>query len=550
LVGNANFSYEFFTGFQLKANLGYNNTQMKQTVIYPISSQNPAFLPHGGTTVSDNSVNTWILEPQAEYQRNISKGKLDILLGITYQETINQTQAINASGYTSDALLENLQAAPNTSILNSNYIQYRYNGGFARINYNWEDKYLINITGRRDGSSRFGPGNQFGNFGAIGIGWIFSKEAFLLNNSTFLSFGKLRISDGTTGSDQIGDYEYFDTYSTTPYPYNGTSGLTLTRLVNPNYSWEKTRKFESALDLGFFKDRILISTTYYNNSSSNQLVGYPLPVITGQSSVQANLPATVQNTGWEFTLNSINIKSNQISWTTSINLTIPRNKLVSYPNLAGSSYSTTYVVGQPLQIRLGYEFKGVDPASGFYQFLGKDGKLTSNPVYPDDLTLPVKIGIDFFGGLDNVIKYKGFELDFFFQFVKQTGINYLGAFSFPGSMSNQPTNVLNHWQKPGDISNTQQYIFYGQGASSYSSASYYSNAPIADASFIRLKNLSLAYQLPSNLLNKIRVTNIRIFIQGQNLLTFTRYQGMDPEYQSFQYLPPLKVLTAGLQITL
>src|SRR5690606_19160102 len=181
---------------------------------------------------------------------------------------------------------------------------------FARVNYNLGGKYIINLTGRRDGSSRFGSGNRFANFGAVGAAWIFSEETWLKDHFNIISFGKLRGSYGTTGSDAIGDYQFLDTFTPTTYPYNSTSGLYVSRLSNPDYSWETNRKTEIGLELGFFQDRISLLGAYYRNKSSNQLVGLPLPVLTGHTSVQFNLPATVENTGFEVQLTTVNVRKN------------------------------------------------------------------------------------------------------------------------------------------------------------------------------------------------------------------------------------------------
>lgn len=255
---------------------------------------------------------------------------------------------------------------------------YKYQAFFGRINFNYQQKYIANLTARRDGSSRFGPGKQFANFGALGFAWLFSNEKFL-QNSRYLSFGKIRGSYGTTGNDQIGDYQFFDTYSVNGVLYNGISGLSPTRLFNSDFGWETNKKLEAALELGFFKDRIFTSVEWYQNKSSNQLVGIPLPGTTGFSSMQANLDAVVQNRGFEFTVRTVNFNSGNFNWTTSFNLTVAKNKLLSFPNLASSTYSQQYRVGQPLNIQLLYKFNGVNPQTGIYQFedLNKDGLLTS-----------------------------------------------------------------------------------------------------------------------------------------------------------------------------
>src|SRR5690606_8576904 len=155
------------------------------------------------------------------------------------------------------------------------------------------------------------------------------------------SFGKLRGSFGTTGNDQIGDYGYLDAYEVT----TGPGGIYPTALANPNYSWEVNRKLEGGVELGFLQDRIRFSLSHYQNRSSNQLVGYALPYITGFSSVQANLPATVENTGWEIEFSSLNFNSTNFRWETSFNMSFPKNELVSYPDIEQSSYANTYRIG-------------------------------------------------------------------------------------------------------------------------------------------------------------------------------------------------------------
>src|SRR5690606_34106981 len=208
---------------------------------------------------------------------------------------------------------------------------------------------ILNMTGRRDGSSRFGPDRRFGNFGSVGIGWIFSNmEPF--ENLSFLSFGKIRSSYGTTGNDQIADYGFLDTYSYGTDNYLNEVGLRPTRLANPDYSWETNKKFEVALELGFLEDRIFLSGSYYHNRSTDQLVGYSLPAITGFTSVQANLPATVQNTGLEVELNTVNIQSGNFTWKTALNLTLPRNELIKFDEIENSPYANTFAVGKSLNI--------------------------------------------------------------------------------------------------------------------------------------------------------------------------------------------------------
>jgi len=446
-------------------------------------------------------------------------------------------------------LLLDLQAASSTYVSSVIYSNYKYEAFFGRINYNWQDRYLINFTGRRDGSSRFGPGKQFANFGSVGLGWIFSKAAWIQDHLPVLSFGKIRGSYGSSGNDQIGDYQYLDTYSPTQNTYLGASGLMSTRLSNPNYSWETNQKFETGLELNFWKDRISSSVSWYHNRSSNQLVGYPLPLITGQSSVQQNLPATVQNTGWEFELSVVAVKSNKFQWVSSANLTIPSNKLIAYPNIEASSYANRYVVGQSLFIRKAYHNTGVDPKTGVYTYVdvNQDGNLS----YPEDLTAYKKVNAVFYGGFQNTLEYAGFRLDFLFQFVKQTTRNYMYS-SFtkaPGMLGNQPDIVLNHWQTTGDIKPVQKYTqdYSSDASNAYFDGLNYGDNTISDGSFIRLKNLSFSYSLNAAALKKIHVSMCTIFLQGQNLLTITGYEGLDPENGNTTVVPPLRILSVGFR---
>ncbi|RNL87739.1 SusC/RagA family TonB-linked outer membrane protein [Sinomicrobium pectinilyticum] len=551
LITNGVFTYSILPGLELKTNLGYTTTKMNERILYPISAQDPTSIFATGTGQAqfvDSSIHTWIGEPQIEYEWAIGKGHLNILVGTTFQKVTRESKTINATGIGSDALLEDLSVA-STIRASNNFLEYRYNAIFGRIHYNWKEKYLINLTGRRDGSSRFGTGNQFGNFGAIGMAWIFSNENFIKNNLPFLSFGKLRSSYGTTGNDQIPDYGYLETYSS-PGSYLGGTTLIPARIANQNFSWEVNKKFEVGLELGMFKDRISLSTSYYRNRSSNQLVGFSLPGITGFTIVQANLPAMVQNMGWELELTTRNIQTKDFSWGTFANLTIPRNKLVDYPNLEGSPYGNRYVIGEPLNIAKVYQYLGANQETGEYQF--QDVDEDENVSSPNDTQFVKEIGQQYYGGINNSLTYKGLQLDFFFQFVKQVTQSYRNAFTAPGFSAiggNQPIEVLGRWQQPGDITDIPRFSATNSlFSTSFGSRWKSSDHAYEDTSFIRLKNVSLSWNLPMEVAHKLKLQQARIYIQGQNLLTITNYRGLDPEVSPTS-LPPLRVFTTGIQLT-
>lgn len=550
LIANATFGYEIIKGLSLKANTGFTTMNTSQLATLPMTSQNPSF---GITTAQSDfgkgSINTWIVEPQVEYEKNIEKHTIKLLGGSTIQTSIQQNETTSASGYTSDALIENLQAAPAVRITGANYSQYKYAGIFARAFYSFHQKYIVNLTGRRDGSSRFGPGKQFANFGAVGAAWIFSSESFVKNTLPFLSFGKLRTSFGVTGSDQIGDYQYLASYSSTSYPYNNTNGLIPNRLVNPDYAWETNKKLEAGFDAGFLQDRFQIGLSWYRNRSSNQLVGYPLSQVTGQTTIQYNLDATVENRGFEAVIQTTNVSTDHFSWNTSLNFTLPRNKLVSYPNLAGSPYANSLTVGKSLYSQKLMHGTGVDQQAGLYSFqdLNGNGEILFDT--PGDLQSLKQVAQQYYGGLFNSFKYHGFELSFLFQFVKQTGYSYLSSFPLPGTASNQPDIVMQRWQKPGDITSIQKFAITPTGGGNYYDNALFADNTIVDASFIRLKNVSLSWTAPSTLTSKLKLTSSKIFVNALNVWTFTNYVGLDPETQSTVTLPPLRMISTGLQLS-
>ena len=548
LVTNAVLKYRITPELNLKVNSGYNYLIADDVSTVPIAAQTPLFNPTGQSDFSNNSQETWIFEPQLEFERSIAGSPLVLLFGTTFQQTLREGERFVGTGYTSDILLENIDAAPFVDARNPVFTEYKYTSIYGRINYNWKDKFIVNLTGRRDGSSRFGQDNRFANFGSVGMAWLFSNEPVVQGAFPFLSFGKLRSSFGTTGSDQIGDYEYLDTYRTRG-TYAGTVGLTPRRLANPEFEWETNRKFEIAIELGLLDDRVLFNTSYFRNRSSNQLVGIPLSGTTGFNSIQANFQALVQNTGWEFELNSTNIRTNKFEWSLGVNLTIPRNELVEFDNIEQTAFDH-FEVGQSLFIQKSFRYTGVDPESGVYSFedVNGDEEITA----PDDIQVFPEIAREYYGGIQNSLSFKGFTLDFLFQLVKQTGRNHLFSSFPPGFFNtNQPIEVLDRWQQPGDNTEVQRFTARSNteaGRAHFTIQDEGENA-IVNASFVRLKNVSFSYSFPSSLVERLRLQNLRVYIQGQNLLTFTDYLGLDPETRSSAVLPPLRMITGGIQFT-
>jgi len=542
LIANAGLRYHILKGLTIKANLGYTRLDSKEDILLPIQIYDPAIWDRVSNRSQHSLINrkSWIAEPQLVYTANTEKHHLDALIGATFQRNDDSQLRFNGTGYADRHLIGNLEAADAVSNSEDRDLVYKYNAIFARMGYNWDHIYFLNLTGRRDGSSRFGPDNRFANFGAIGAAWIFSNNEFIGKNLPFLSFGKLRGSYGVTGNDQIGDYRYLDAYEPTP----GPGGLYPTQLTNPSFSWESNKKLEAAMELGFFRDRIDLNLSWYRNRSSNQLVGYSLPAITGFNTVEANLPATVQNSGVEIELSTLNIKSGRFQWRSSLNLTIPSNKLIRFEGIEQSSYDNVYQIGKPLNLAILYRFDGINTETGLFQVkdVNQDGRYDF-----DDRTVSRNLGKEFFGGFNNQVNYGNFSLGFLVEFVKQQGRKiYNGV---PGSLGNIFEEDSHGYTMENNSMEVQRPSQSINALISFLNA-YSSDYGITDASYVRLKTLSLGYDLPEKILKNLKLSAVKLFLHAQNLFTITDYKGLDPQNPGTIALPALQSFTGGLQINL
>ncbi|MDO5637843.1 MAG: SusC/RagA family TonB-linked outer membrane protein [Myroides sp.] len=521
-------------GLVFKLQAGYNETVGEEQRLSPHTIYDPSW---GLTSAYSNSMrnsssgNNWNIEPQLHFDKTWKKHKISVLAGSTFLKQEKKQHVWRASDFSSNSQITNLAAAKTLQIVSSLNNKYAYQALFSRLNYQYNDKYIVNLTARRDGSSRFGPNRRWANFGAVAGAWLFSREK-LFEESSWLSFGKLRASYGSAGNDRIGDYQYMDTYGYSGGMYE-VGGLRPLRLYNPDFSWETNIKKEVALEFALFRNRFNASAAYYENKSSDQLVGIPLPGTTGFNSIQANLPATVRNSGWEFEMNAKLLTST--NWNLSVfgNISFNENKLIEFPGLKESTYKYTYALNYPTSMKFAYEFTGVDEETGMYTFrdFNGDGKITAN----EDMQLIVQTAPKYFAGFGQDISYKNWSLNVLFQAVKQTAPNYQMGWGMPGMMSNQPQGYdKSPIQKPStgaDAQVFQNYNIYMQSQAAYS-----------DASFIRLKNIVLNYSLPAFKASRLKGY---IYISGQNVLTITKYRGLDPESQSNVSVPPLKVWSLG-----
>jgi len=543
IISNAILSYEILTGLSVKNNLGLQYFAGNEITKNPKAAEaivTPALT--GNATFGNNTRTSLMIEPQIHYNRQFSGHRLNILVGATWQNRYTTYQEIMGTGYQIDAALNTLKGAAHTMYLIDDHTQYKYTSVYARIGYSFRDKYLLDLTNRYDGSSRFAAG-KYGSFGALGAAWIFSKESPIKDRVSFLSFGKIRGSYGKTGNDQVPDYLYHSAYSIS-YPYQGDNTLVPAGPYNPNFAWETTFKTELALELGFFHDRIFLEAAWYNHRSCNLLAISQTPGTTGFSNGVTNIDAAVRNTGTEILLNTRNIITESFRWSSSFNLTMPQNKLVKYPDLENSPYKNSYKVEEPLSVQSLYTCKGIDPQTGLYMFLDKD----NNHIYDlADQSFTAPKGRRYYGGLTNTFGYKNFELSLLFQFSKAQVSDFL-IHPYPGTISNQPMRVMNRWRHPGDITNEPGFST-ASNTTAYQGLVVNSDRNTAMVNFVRLKTASLSYRLPVTLTSRASVSDARLFAQGQNLLTFTSFdQALDPE--TMNSLPPIRIINIGFQIKL
>jgi TonB-linked SusC/RagA family outer membrane protein len=540
--------YEPLPGLTLKAVLGYNRILSDERSRQTIASQNPAGDPTGANYYTGNSYHSELAEALAEYKRRLGPGRLEALGGLTWQQERTTYSSLSQEGLSSDLPVNTGSGVSSQE----NQVAYRYAAILGRINYTLLDKYLLTLTGRRDGSSRWSPGNQYGNFWSVSTGWIFSEET-AFKDLRWLSFGKLRGSLGTTGNDQTGESPSAQVYNltTAARPYQGLPGVVPVSFANDNLAWEVNYNSELALDLGFLRNRLLFSVVAYEDWTKNQLVYTSLASQAGLPGVVSNQPANVVNKGLEFSLTTHTVVSKDFRWLSTFLLTVPSNKLARWPSLGSSLYASKLYVGKSLNEFRGYHSLGVETKSGLFTFRETNGKL--------DLGAGGDFDPRCYGGMGQNFQYKNWQLDLFFEYRLENGMNPLVALyqqnppgmEAPSMLGNGPKEWLSHWRQPGDKARLEQLTASPTSAAFGALQNYVgSDAWVIHANYIRWKSMSLRYRLPERALIRLHVRSASLYLRGENLLTFTRFPVTDPETQDPRVLPPVRTLLVGAQLTL
>jgi TonB-linked SusC/RagA family outer membrane protein len=410
-----------------------------------------------------------------------------------------------------------------------------------------------------DGSSRFGANNRYGFFPSVSAGWILSEESFLKNNST-ISQLKIRGSYGLTGNAEIANFGSLGLF--TAEGYAGVPGQRQFQIENPDLKWEKTAQTDIGIEIGLFNGRVSAEVDYYTKNTSDLLLDVNVPGTTGFSRQLKNV-GELENKGWEFVLRTDN-KFGDLTWRASINAATNANKIL---NLQGQvitgGFLNRAVEGQPLGVFFGPEYAGVDPANGdaiyFKNTKNADGSIDRTTTNDVNTTENVAIGNPnptWIGGITNDFSFKGIDLSITFQGVYGNDV-YNGAGKFMSAngdfYDNQTVDQMNRWQKAGDITNIPQARYVG-GNGTAESSRY-----LESGSYTRLKTLTIGYNLPKSITEKLKLTKLRVYATANNLLTFTKYTGWDPEVNTdylsgvaagndFYSAPQPKTITFGLNL--
>ncbi|MCH7413147.1 TonB-dependent receptor [Belliella sp. R4-6] len=510
--------------YRLNGNYTYNINRFAQYTGRQFNDLN------GTAQINNSETTNWVLENILSYTKEIGDHRIDFT-GLYSAQKVDYF-ASNASSriFTNDALSFYNLGAGSTQQAGSAGNGYTLLSQMGRINYSYMSKYLLTVTGRRDGYSAFGANtSKYGFFPSVAVGWNIHNENFMAN-ATSIGELKLRLSHGQTGNQAIGVNQTATTANTSLLPFNGTPlvGVLFNNLGNSNLNWETTTATNLALDFGVVQNRVRGSIELYKTVTNDILLRRNLPNITGYGNVWTNL-GKMQNVGFELTLNTVNIENQNFTWESNINYSRYRNEILELYGDGRDDIGNRWFIGQPLRVVFDYERVGVwqvgedaanvDPVArpGDLKFVDQNG---DGQINADDRVVLGQRDPLWIGGLTNTFTYKNFSLSIFLQAVKgglknNVDLSYAdeaGRRNIPEEIGYwTPENQDNYWPGLGAFRNYRGYQF------------------AEDYSFLRIKDVRLSYVVPSEFLSRYSIQGLTIYMAGRNLYTFTNWVGWDPE---------------------
>lgn len=584
---NSYLTYSITPKLVLKVTGVINNTTTVTDAFYNSNTYYGSPLTNPGKTNGVNGstatakVNNWANENTLTYINTFNKvHNLNVVVGFTEQGNTSNTYGFGAINVPNESLgisgLDEGTLLPSSTRATSSL--WNAASFLSRVTYNYNSLYYATFSYRADGSSKFNSQNHWSYFPSAALAWRFSQEKFL-KNSSWLSDGKLRISYGKTGNNRVGDFSYLSTTGVPAnlnYSFNNTyiSSIVPLTIGNPDLKWETTDQYDGGVDLSFLNSRINLNVDIYRKTTKDLLLNATLPTSTGYTTAFENIGA-VQNQGIEFTLNTVNIASKNFKWTSSFNISFNQSKVQALANgqealLSGIAWDNGWTsipayiakIGQPLGLMYGYIWDGnyqysdfnktstgtyvlkdnvpsngntrssIQPGDIKYKDINGDGVVNASDYTIIGHSLPVHIG-----GFNNNFTYRGFDLNVFLQWSYGNQLQNTSRLVFEGNALgkaylDQFNSYADRWSPANTSSaNYRSGGFYGGG---------YSTRTIEDGSYLRLKTVSLGYNVPKALLKKISVSSLRVYVSGQNLYTWTNYSGLDPEVSTYN-----SVLTGG-----
>jgi TonB-dependent starch-binding outer membrane protein SusC len=546
-IGSFTVNYKLTNDITLRSLIGIDY-RLTQDHRYQDPRVNDAFAVAGRLSDQSDWNTNIISTTTASYRKTFGEvHNINGFAGIEYRRDQNQWFQADASGFPS-YLLQYQSSAATPVGTSGQWTASATFSQFAKVGYSYMSRYIFNYTIRRDGSSRFGENNKYGIFHSAQVAWNVKDESFLKKIRAISDF-KLRYSFGQAGNDQIGNNLYAQLYSGTRL-YGGGAGLFPSQLGNPDLSWETREEHNVGLDFSLFKGRIALTVDAYKKLNKDLLLDRSLYSTTGFTSIRQNL-GSVENKGLEILL-AVTPFDKAFKWTSSFNIAFQKNKLLSlYDGLQALPADASLRVGYSLGSFFLAEWAGVNPATGRGMWYDINGNITYNPIAADRKVIG-DIYPSHFGGWNNSFSYKGFSVEAFFQYefgrIRQDQ-------QFQQMMRNGGTtgNFLlygyeTRWQKPGDVVPTPRPV---NNMTDYNSVSWATGTRyFFKTDYVRLKQITLSYDIPSSSIKRLNIDAMRFYVQGVNLWTYTEWKGYDPEFtgENVGTIPQSKNVTVGLLV--
>jgi TonB-linked SusC/RagA family outer membrane protein len=558
IFGNAALTFHLLPNLDLKTQLGLDNHVNKYRTFSPTGLMNISF-SENNATIEDQSSLYWQEETYLTYNNRWNNHRLNLMAGLSWQERVYRTNSVTTHNFDDFFGTDNLGAGTRPEAPSSAYERWAMNSYFLRAAYTYNDRYMATVTGRVDGSSKFGANNKYAFFPSAGLGWLVSNEGFM-EDVEDISQLKLHASYGVTGNSEIPIYQSLATVNAgTALINDGRAATSSTgRLANPDLRWERTNQFDIGFNLNFFKDRLNFDISYYYKLTSDLLMDRPVPHSTGFTSVMDNI-GSVSNQGIDFMLNTTNVATKDFSWTTTLNLNYNKNVIEKLGENDEDILTGPWFVSNNLVILR----KGESLASFWgYERIGMDEKGAS--IHADEPSILGKGLPDLTGSFINNLRYKNFDLTVDFQFV--TGVDvyqqFLHSTEDRFGIANGLSTILHDAWTPANTSTQVQAV--GNAADKFGGVqtTKADSRWVCDGSYLRLNLLQLGYTFDAPTLKKLHLGALRAYVNVNNafVLHASDFLGYDPEATSnpgdrwgqniffFQYPKP-RTYTLGLNVT-